>query len=90
MNFRHFEEKVRRGIGFDKPELDPDDPNTCGCASDKVLVTMGLRFSCWVDPETEIIYVFLSNRTFPDENNNLFRVQHWTEIQKLVHEALIK
>ena len=41
-----------------------------------------------VDPETEIIYVFLSNRTFPDENNNsLSEFNIRTEIQKLVHEA---
>jgi len=89
-NFRHFEEKkVRRGIGFDKPELDPDDPNTCGCASDKSFGHYGFTGSvAWVDPETEIIYVFLSNRTFPDENNNsLSEFNIRTEIQKLVHEA---
>ena len=89
-NFRHFEEKkVRRGIGFDKPELDPDDPNTCGCVSDKSFGHYGFTGSvAWVDPETEIIYVFLSNRTFPDENNNsLSEYNIRTEIQKLVHEA---
>ena len=89
-NFRHFKEKkVRRGIGFDKPELDPDDPNTCGCASDKSFGHYGFTGSvAWVDPETEIIYVFLSNRTFPDENNNsLSEFNIRTEIQKLVHEA---
>jgi len=89
-NFRHFEdEKVRRGIGFDKPELETDEPNTCGCVSDSSFGHYGFTGSMvWVDPETEIIYVFLSNRTFPDENNNLlseFNIR--TELQKIVHEA---
>ena len=89
-NFRHFEnEKVRRGIGFDKPELDSDDPNTCGCVSESSFGHYGFTGSmAWADPEKEIIYVFLSNRTFPDESNNLlseFNIR--TELQKIVHEV---
>ena len=52
--------KSKKGIGFDKPELDPDDPNTCGCVSDKSFGHYGFTGSvAWVDPETEIIYVFI-------------------------------
>ena len=89
-NSRHFEdEKVRRGIGFDKPELDPDDPNTCGCVSESSFGHYGFTGSmAWVDPEKEIIYVFLSNRTYPDESNNsLSEFNIRTELQKIVHEA---
>lgn len=89
-NFRHFEdEKVRRGIGFDKPELDADDPNTCGCVSQSSFGHYGFTGSmAWVDPEKEIIYVFLSNRTYPDESNNsLSEFNIRTELQKIVHEA---
>ena len=89
-NSRHFEdEKVRRGIGFDKPELDPDDPNTCGCVSESSFGHYGFTGSMvWVEPEKEIIYVFLSNRTYPDESNNsLSEFNIRTELQKIVHEA---
>ena len=89
-NSRHFEdEKVRRGIGFDKPELDPDDPNTCGCVSESSFGHYGFTGSmAWVDPEKEIIYVFLSNRTYPDESNNsLSEFNISTELQKIVHES---
>ena len=89
-NIRHFEdEKVRRGIGFDKPELDPDDPNTCGCVSESSFGHYGFTGSmAWVDPKNEIIYVFLSNRTYPDESNNsLSEFNIRTELQKIVHEA---
>ncbi len=89
-NFRHFEdEKVRRGIGFDKPELNTDDPNTCGCVSESSFGHYGFTGSMvWVDPEKEIIYVFLSNRTYPDESNNsLSEFNIRTELQKIVHEA---
>ena len=42
----------------------------------------------WVDPVKVIVYVFLSNRTYPDESNNsLSEFNIRTELQKIVHEA---
>ena len=44
----------------------------------------------WADPEDEIIYVFLSNRTYPDSsNNNLLDNNIRTEVQRFIHEAII-
>jgi CubicO group peptidase (beta-lactamase class C family) len=43
----------------------------------------------WADPEQEIIYVFLSNRTYPDASNNrLLNENIRTEIQRLIYEAI--
>jgi len=43
----------------------------------------------WADPEQEIIYVFLSKRTFPDASNNrLLNENIRTEIQRLIYEAI--
>ena len=41
------------------------------------------------DPEGEIIYVFLSNRTYPDsKNNRLLEANIRTEIQSLIYQAI--
>ena len=43
----------------------------------------------WADPEEEIIYVFLSNRTYPDsKNNRLLEANIRTEIQSLIYQAI--
>jgi len=63
----------RRGLGFDKPQLGTAGP-TCGCASMTSFGHTGFTGTmAWADPEQEIVYIFLSNRTFPDSNapNNL-------------------
>jgi CubicO group peptidase (beta-lactamase class C family) len=44
----------------------------------------------WVDPVTEIVYVFLSNRTFPTNPVNLLSKEHIREdIQKVITDAII-
>lgn len=84
------EEDNRRGIGFDKPQLDEEGP-TCGCISMTSFGHSGFTGTyAWADPEEEIIYVFLSNRTFPDsKNNRLLKENIRTEIQRLIYEAIL-
>ena len=44
----------------------------------------------WADPETEIIFVFLSNRTYPSmDNRKLIEQNIRTRIQKLLYESII-
>jgi CubicO group peptidase (beta-lactamase class C family) len=43
----------------------------------------------WADPEEEIVYVFLSNRTFPDSTNRkLIREDVRSRIQEVIYEAI--
>lgn len=81
----------RRGIGFDKPQLGEEGP-TCGCISMTSFGHSGFTGTyAWADPEEEIVYVFLSNRTYPNANNNvLLKEGIRTEIQRLIYEAIIK
>jgi CubicO group peptidase (beta-lactamase class C family) len=46
----------------------------------------------WADPEQEIVYVFLSNRTYPDANdqNRLSKENIRENIQKVIYEAIIQ
>lgn len=82
----------RRGLGFDKPQLEKSGP-TCGCVSKSSFGHTGFTGTmAWADPETEIVYVFLSNRTFPDSNasNKLSKENIREDIQKIIQEAIIK
>ncbi len=80
---------VRRGVGFDKPQLGSVGP-TCGCVSMTSFGHSGFTGTfAWADPEEEIIYVFLSNRTFPDaENRKLIRSDLRSIIQEAVYAAI--
>ena len=84
------DEGVRRGIGFDKPQLGTAGP-TCGCVSKSSFGHSGFTGTfTWADPETEIIYVFLSNRTFPTaDNRKLITSDLRTRIQEVIQEAII-
>jgi CubicO group peptidase (beta-lactamase class C family) len=43
----------------------------------------------WADPETEIVYIFLSNRTFPgDSTNKLSRENIREDIQAIIYDAI--
>lgn len=84
------QENVRRGVGFDKPQLEEYGP-TCGCVSRKSFGHSGFTGTyTWADPEEEIIYVFLSNRTFPTSSNNLLiKSELRTRIQQAIYDSII-
>jgi CubicO group peptidase (beta-lactamase class C family) len=45
----------------------------------------------WADPETQIVYVFLSNRTFPLATENKLSKENIREdIQEVIYDAIIK
>lgn len=82
-------EDNRRGVGFDKPQLEDEGP-TCGCVSMKSFGHSGWTGTyAWADPDEEIVYVFLSNRSYPsDPENKLLNYNIRTEIQRLIYEAI--
>ena len=81
---------VRRGVGFDKPQLENSGP-TCGCVSRKSFGHSGFTGTyTWADPEEEIVYVFLSNRTYPTASNTLLvKSGLRTRIQKAIYDAIL-
>mgnify|MGYP001351041184 FL=1 len=82
-------EDNRRGVGFDKPQLEDEGP-TCGCVSMKSFGHSGWTGTyAWADPDEQIVYVFLSNRSYPsDPENKLLNYNIRTEIQRLIYEAI--
>lgn len=67
-------EVSRRGLGFDKPEKDNatnKDPYPSKLSSPKTFGHTGFTGTCvWVDPEKNLVFIFLSNRVHPTRSNN--------------------
>ena len=84
-------EDNRRGVGFDKPQIEEDGP-TCGCVSMNSFGHSGWTGTyTWADPDENIVYVFLSNRSYPNsKENKLLKSNIRTDIQKLIYESIIK
>jgi len=80
---------VRRGVGFDKPQLEESGP-TCGCVPMSSFGHSGFTGTLtWADPENELIYVFLSNRTYPDaENRKIIKNDLRSNIQQAIYDAI--
>lgn len=91
-NHRYFSDKnVRRGLGFDKPQLNPNVKATCGCVSEESFGHSGFTGTyTWADPKSGLVYVFLSNRVYPNMNNRgLIRSNMRTKIQQVIQDAII-
>jgi CubicO group peptidase (beta-lactamase class C family) len=82
----------RRGLGFDKPEpsLSKQSP-VARCVSDLSYGHSGFTGTMtWVDPEKQLVYIFLSNRVYPNaDNNKLVEMNVRTRIQEVIYKALI-
>ncbi len=81
--------KNRRGIGFDKPQLEGPGPAS-DLASRSSFGHSGFTGTlAWADPEEDLVYIFLSNRVFPDaENRKLLSLSTRTRIQDAIYEAI--
>ena len=83
----------RRGLGFDKPDM--EDSKKGNCASgvpSEVYGHTGFTGTCaWVDPVNDLVYVFLSNRIYPDVTNRKLNQLHIRErIQEAIYGAMKK
>ncbi len=81
----------RRMLGFDAAEPDPDKTQTtCGSSPKSTYGHTGFTGTCfWVDPDNQLIYIFLSNRVHPDRTNaKLTEMSIRSRIHQLVYEAM--
>lgn len=83
----------RRGLGFDKPEKDNakrKEPYPCLSASPQTFGHTGFTGTCvWVDPKYDLIFVFLSNRVNPKEDNpRLSSLSIRGRIQETIYQAM--
>jgi CubicO group peptidase (beta-lactamase class C family) len=80
----------KRGLGFDKPIPNFGGGTCCKSASNASYGHSGFTGTLtWVDPIDNLVYVFLSNRVYPDEENK--KIQNLnirTQIQQVIYDAI--
>ncbi|MHA6247062.1 glycoside hydrolase family 3 N-terminal domain-containing protein [Pontibacter sp. CAU 1760] len=80
----------RRGIGWDKPEPEGHGPTSDLAPMSTFGHTGFTGTGAWVDPENKLIYIFLSNRVYPDAGNNkLVTYNIRTRIHDVIYKAII-
>jgi CubicO group peptidase (beta-lactamase class C family) len=83
----------RRGIGFDMLELNDKKPaNLSRLASSRAFGHLGFTGTAvWVDPDQDLIFIFLSNRTYPSMyNRKLGSANFRPRVQDVVYKAIQK
>ncbi len=91
-----YDPNSRRGLGFDRKGINTKNPknsvNVAWQASNKTFGHLGFTgIGSWADPEHKVIYLFLSNRTYPNmENMGLIRKDIRTRIHEVIYEAIRK
>lgn len=93
-NCYYCDQDNRRGVGFDKPQLEDEGP-TCGCVSMNSFGHSGWTGTfAWADPDLDIIYIFLSNRSFPSGEaagkSKLVKEDIRSKIQEVIYKSIIK
>ena len=79
----------RRGLGWDKPVHGEWNSPTSRYASPATFGHTGFTGTCmWVDPEFDLVYIFLSNRVFPDRSDKLIQTNIRSRIQDVIYEAI--
>jgi beta-N-acetylhexosaminidase len=83
----------RRGLGFDKPELENSRNRrnpVSEHASRSTYGHTGFTGTCvWVDPTFDIVYVFLANRTYPWPRNRALIYEHVREkLMDQIYESM--
>ncbi len=84
-------EKGRRGLGWDKPIQGDWNSPTSLKASHRTFGHTGFTGTClWIDPEFNLVYIFVSNRVFPDRSNKLNQVNIRSRIQDVIYESIFE
>jgi CubicO group peptidase (beta-lactamase class C family) len=81
----------RRGIGFDMRQSKKGaEPNLSTLAGDGTFGHLGFTgAAAWADPDHGIVFVFLSNRTYPTMRNNKFgKMNVRVRVQDAVYRAV--
>lgn len=85
-------EDNRRGLGFDKPDTSKPSPGLLGDpASPASFGHSGFTGTyVWIDPDYQIVYIFLSNRVYPNSyNKKLSDMQVRRKVQTIIYKSIV-
>ncbi|MDW8295258.1 MAG: glycoside hydrolase family 3 N-terminal domain-containing protein [Raineya sp.] len=81
----------RRGLGWDKPPKNGIFAYISQFATPKSYGHAGYTGTvAWVEPEKELIIIFLSNRVYPYDNNRITKYHTRRKVQDIVYQALLE
>ncbi len=90
------ENRNRRGLGFDKPLIDNNkkdllDAYPAVSAGKSSFGHGGFTGTfAWADPQTGVLFVFMSNRVHPSrENNRLYQLNIRTEMHQAIYNSIL-
>ena len=89
---KRVENSTRRGLGFDMYQLNKNNKNYMSDdASHNTYGHTGFTGTCvWNDPDEDLIYIFLSNRTYPNMNNyKLVKDEYREKIHSVIYDAML-
>ena len=82
----------RRGLGFDKPEKDNttrQEPYPALSSTASTFGHTGFTGTCaWADPENGLVFVFLSNRIYPEDNGVFKALNLRPKLLEMVYQGL--
>src|SRR5690606_26181899 len=86
-----FSDNSRRGLGFDRWSPEPDSEYPSKFASPSTFGHTGYTGTCiWIDPENQLIYIFLSNRVQPTVSPYLSKLDIRSRIMDAIYKAIPK
>ena len=92
--FAHYaNEGNKRGLGFDKPKLENRENDSCSKdASMKSFGHSGYTGTfVWADPESGILFIFMSNRVYPTRNNSkIYKYNVRPSMHQAIYDAIVK
>jgi beta-N-acetylhexosaminidase len=78
----------RRGLGWDHGTPEKAEGPTSNLSPPSTFGHTGFTGTCvWMDPDNQILYIFLSNRVYPDAGNNKLRQYN---IRTRIHDVIYK
>jgi beta-N-acetylhexosaminidase len=83
-------DRNRRGLGWDKPENSGGGPTSDNASPNTYGHTGFTGTAVWVDPDQNLIYVFLSNRIYTDAGNTkLIKWGTRTMVQDVIYQSIL-
>jgi CubicO group peptidase (beta-lactamase class C family) len=82
----------RRALGFDKPVSDHRNQsiqkvNIAPFASERSFGHTGFTGTAvWADPEDQVLFIFLTNRTYPNRSTNMINNNFRVKLQQMIYE----
>lgn len=91
---RHFAQnwttRSHRGLGWDKPDTDRESSIVGSMASAATYGHSGFTGTvAWVDPERELVFIFLSNRIYPTIRNTITSLKIRKRLHDVVYQSFV-